>query len=159
STDAPPIPKAPIDPAPGPASSAPIVVGRDADLAQLHHWVEQALNGQRQLVFVTGEPGLGKTTVVETLLRQVAAENEVWIGRGQCIEQYGAGEAYMPILEALGRLGRAPGGERLVALLTHYAPTWVVQLPALLSAAEFERVRRKVQGATRERMLREIADA
>ena len=58
----------------------------------------------------------------------------MWIGHGQCIEQYGVGEAYLPLLEALGRLCRGPEGERLVALLAQYAPSWVVQLPALLAA-------------------------
>jgi len=83
----------------------------------------------------------------------------VWLGRGQCIEQYGAGEAYMPILEALGRLCREPGGERLIALLHQQAPTWLVQMPSLLAPTELEALQRKVQGATRERMLREMAEA
>ena len=62
----------------------------------------------RQLVFVTGEAGIGKTTVVDAFLAQVGAAQPVWIGRGQCIEHYGGGEAYLPLLDALGRLGRGP---------------------------------------------------
>jgi predicted ATPase len=62
-------------------------------------------------------------------------------------------------LEALGRLCREPGGERLITLLNQYAPTWLVQMPSLLSAAELETLQRKVQGATRERMLREMGEA
>jgi hypothetical protein len=80
-----------------------------------------------------------------------------WIGRGQCVEHYGASEPYLPLLEALGRLGREPGGERLLELLGQQAPTWLVQMPALLSTAELEALQRKVQGETRERMLREMA--
>jgi len=95
------------------------------------YW-EEAQSGARQLVFVTGEPGIGKTTLVEAFLYQVTAQ-DVWIGRGQCIEQYGAGEAYMPILEALGRLCREPGGAHLIALLHRHAPTWLVQMPGLIS--------------------------
>jgi DNA-binding winged helix-turn-helix (wHTH) protein len=45
-----------------------LVVGRETDLAQLHNWLEKALNGERQIVFVTGEAGIGKTTVVEAFL-------------------------------------------------------------------------------------------
>jgi hypothetical protein len=37
------------------------------------------------------------------------------------------------------------------------APTWLVQMPWLLSAAELEDIQRQVQGASRERMLREVA--
>ncbi|MBI3303507.1 MAG: AAA family ATPase, partial [Deltaproteobacteria bacterium] len=137
----------------------PNLVGREAELAQLHEWLEKALQGERQLVFVTGEPGIGKTTVVEAFLAHLGTATDVWIGRGQCIEHHGAGEAYMPVLEALRRLCREPGGERLLALLNQYAPTWLVQLPALLSADDLEALQRKVQGATRERMLREMAEA
>jgi hypothetical protein len=63
------------------------------------------------------------------------------------------------VLEALGRLGRQPDGERLVAILNEYAPTWLAQLPTLLSPMELEAVQRRVQGVTRERMLRELAEA
>src|SRR5262249_46881956 len=37
--------------------------------------------------------------------------------------------------------------------------TWLVQMPAFLDDPEFEGLQRKVQGATRERMLREMAEA
>jgi DNA-binding winged helix-turn-helix (wHTH) protein len=114
------------------------LVGREAELSQLHRWLEKALGGERQIVFVTGEPGIGKTTLVDTFLDQIVADEQVWLGRGQCIEYYGAGEAYLPVLEALGRLCRAPGGQRLIELLAQQAPTWLVQMPALLSAPEIE---------------------
>ena len=65
---------------------------------------------QRQLVFVTGEPGIGKTALVEAFLAQIGLGEPLRIGRGQCVEQYGAGEAYLPVLEALGRLGREAAG-------------------------------------------------
>ncbi len=136
-----------------------VLVGREPELAQLHQWLERAVAGERQVVFVTGEPGIGKTTLVEAFLQHIAAGGEVWVGRGQCIEHYGAGEAYLPVLEALGRLCRTRGGERLVPILGRHAPSWLVQMPALASEAELEGLRRKVQGATQQRMLREIAEA
>jgi DNA-binding winged helix-turn-helix (wHTH) protein/predicted ATPase len=135
------------------------LVGRDTELSQLHQWLDKALKGERQLVFVTGEPGIGKTALVETFLQRLAEAEPLWIGRGQCIEHYGAGEAYMPVLEALGRLYREPGGEQLIAVLGQYAPTWLAQMPALLSAADLEALQRKVQSTTRERMLREMVEA
>jgi len=87
--------------APGPPSSSPAtptLVGREAELARLHGRWERARNGQRQLVFVTGEPGIGKTALVEAFLAQIGEDEVLRIGRGQCVEQYGAGEAYLPIL-------------------------------------------------------------
>ncbi len=46
------------------------VVGREAELGQLQHWVERALHGERQVVFVTGEPGIGKTALVDLFQEQ-----------------------------------------------------------------------------------------
>jgi DNA-binding winged helix-turn-helix (wHTH) protein len=72
-----------------PRSSPAALVGREAELARLHAALVRALSGQRQLVFVTGEPGIGKTTLVEMFLGQVGEAQALRIGHGQCVEQYG----------------------------------------------------------------------
>ena len=137
-----------------------LVVGRETEVGQLHRWLEEALQGERQIVFVTGEQGIGKTTVIDTFLAHLATGREqVRVGRGQCIEQYGAGEPYLPVLEALGELCRASDGQQFKTLLGQHAPTWLVQMPSLLSAAEVETLQHRGLGATRERMLLELADA
>src|SRR6266849_868123 len=141
------------------SQAAPTLVGREAELAWLHGRLERALTGQRQLVFVTGEPGIGKTTFVEAFLAQFGTDGALRIGRGQCVEQYGAGEPYLPVLEALGRLGRETRGEPLVHVLKQHAPTWLAQLPGLLTDHDLEAVQRRAQGATRDRMLRELVEA
>jgi len=135
------------------------LVGREAELAQLHALLERTMNGHRQVVFVTGEPGIGKTALVEAFLSQIDGAQTLRIGRGQCVELYGAGEAYLPLLEALGRLGRAAGGEQVVQILKQHAPTWLTQLPGLLADPDLEAVQRRAQGATRDRMLRELVEA
>ena len=38
------------------------VLGRQADLLQMHTWLKGVLAGERRTVFVTGEPGMGKAT-------------------------------------------------------------------------------------------------
>ena len=50
-------------PTPNPQPPAPVLVGREAELSQLHLRLGKTLNGERQIVFVTGEPGIGKTTL------------------------------------------------------------------------------------------------
>src|SRR2546426_3395944 len=100
-----------------------VLVGREPELAQLHEWLAKALSGEHQVVFVTGEPGIGKTTLVDAFLHHVAASGGLWLGRGQCIEHYGAGEAYLPLLKALGRLCREGGGERLIGRVHRPVPT------------------------------------
>jgi len=136
-----------------------ILIGRDAELARLQQWLERATRGTRQVVWVTGEPGIGKTTMVDAFLADAADMGDVLTARGQCVEHYGSGEAYLPVLEALGQLCRQPAGEQMVAVLSRYAPTWLAQMPGLIGDAELESVQRRVQGATRERMLRELAEA
>jgi len=143
------------------AAGAPRIrcVGREAEAAQLSAVLERAFGGERQVVFVTGEAGIGKTAVVDTFLELAAADPSVRLARGACLEQFGAGEAYLPILEALGRLSRGPGGAGLAALLRRHAPTWLVQMPALAGEEDREALRREIIGATKDRMLREMAEA
>ena len=134
------------------------VVGRESEVRYLDQCLATALQGQRQMVFVTGEPGIGKTTVVESFLTEIQTRSGLYIGRGQCVEQYGSGEAYLPLLEVGGQLRRAPDSAHLLTLFRKYAPTWLVQMPFLLESEEVEALQRQVQGATRERMLREGAE-
>jgi DNA-binding winged helix-turn-helix (wHTH) protein/ActR/RegA family two-component response regulator len=135
------------------------VVGRDTEVAELNALLARAEAGDRRIVFVTGSAGVGKTTVVELFLHRAAAHQRMRVARGQCLERHGEGEAYLPIREALGRLCREPGGDRVVEILSRCAPTWLVQMPALVSDAEFEVLSRKVRGTTQARMLREITEA
>ena len=137
----------------------PIVVGREDELARLQSRYSDVLEGQRRVIFVTGEAGIGKTTVVQTFLDLVQRDGTARVGRGQCVEQYGGGEPYMPVLEALSRLGREPAGERVVELLKQFAPTWLAQMPELLAPEERARLQGQNQGVTQQRMLREMAQA
>ena len=139
-------------------SASPLLIERDTVLAQLHTHLAQAQQGIRQVVLVTGEPGIGKTAVVQTFTTPAACQGPLWLTQGQCVESYGAHEAYQPVLEALGQLCRAPQGERLLALLRQHAPTWLVQMPWLLTAADRVHLQYELHGATRERMLREFAE-
>jgi hypothetical protein len=128
-------------------------------LHRLQTALGQARAGALQVVFVTGEPGIGKTSVIEAFLAQAAQDPHLWIAQGQCIEHYGVGEAYLPVLEALGGLCKEPGGQELIGLLVRQAPTWVVQMPWLIPGADLEALQRGVIGATQERMLRELGEA
>ena len=133
------------------------VVGRDNALSLLRSYLEKMQRGQRQLVFVTGEAGIGKTTLVDSFARSISPESNVRIGRGQCLEQYGTSEAYLPIFDAIGRLCR--DHPEVIEVLRTHAPMWLLQMSSLVSAAEREALGREVAGASRERMLREIGNA
>jgi predicted ATPase/type II secretory pathway predicted ATPase ExeA len=118
-----------------------------------------ALRGERQIVFVTGEAGIGKTTLVDAFLAPLRDHDDVRITSGQCVEHYGPGEAYLPLLEATTRLCRGPGRERRIAALQRYAPSWLAQLPGLREPQDRDLLQQRVQGTSRERMLREMAEA
>jgi DNA-binding winged helix-turn-helix (wHTH) protein len=133
-------------------------VGREAELASLQQDVRTALHGERQVIFLAGEAGIGKTTLVDALVADLAATRTWWVGRGQCIDQYGAGEAYLPLLEALGQWCRGPDGHHLVALIRQQAPYWLLQMPAFLSPTEYDEIQRRCSGTTRDRMLRELTE-
>src|SRR5262245_23840197 len=64
-----------------------------------------------------------------------------------------------PATPALWELCRGPEGARVVEVLHQHAPTWLMQLSSLLDTAALETLHRRVLGATRERMLRELGEA
>jgi DNA-binding winged helix-turn-helix (wHTH) protein/tetratricopeptide (TPR) repeat protein len=135
------------------------MVGRNAELAHLRGAFAKALHGKRQMVFLNGEAGIGKTTIVEAFLDEVAASAEVWIARGQCVEHRGESEPYLPVLDALHRLTHQATGAKVVETLRKRAPTWLVQMPGVIDDASFSELRKRVDGASQQRMLREMAEA
>lgn len=138
-------------------SELPSVIGRSGPLMMLEQAFGRALAGQRQLVFVAGDAGVGKTTVVDAFSASVRqSRTDAWIGTGQCIDTYGAGEPYMPILEAIERFASGPGGADLVDGLRHHAPTWLVQLPGLIPDDEMQALRATLAVSSGKRMIREL---
>ncbi len=135
------------------------VVGRDVALARLNEHFEKVLNGQRQVIFVTGEAGIGKTTLVDVFQEQVTCHPNLRFARGQCIEGFGGKEAYYPILEALSSMLQNAEASSLVQTLAKQAPTWLAQFPSLLKAEQRDALQREIAGSTRARMVREICEA
>jgi DNA-binding winged helix-turn-helix (wHTH) protein len=155
---------APVTPITGEPAAAPSVegvespappsfVGRASELKRLHRAWALACGGQRSLVWVVGEPGIGKTALIEHF---VASLGDVACARGQCVEHYGAGEPYLPILEALAELCRSDS--TVPDLLRAVAPAWLMQLPWLCSTEERDALRRELAGVGPERMLREMGE-
>jgi DNA-binding winged helix-turn-helix (wHTH) protein/tetratricopeptide (TPR) repeat protein len=135
-----------------PPSDAPALVGRVAALERLHAAWRAAAAGQRQVFWIAGEAGIGKTTLIDRFAGGLGAA----VVHGQCVEQTGAGEPYLPILEALGEMARKDPA--LVELMRGVAPTWLVQLPWLSSEAERNTLARELAGSGPQRMLRELAE-
>ena len=101
-------------------------VGRELELEELRAAYRQVAAGQGSLVCVSGEPGLGKTTLVEKFLAEVSGAT---IARGRCSESLAGSEAYLPVFEAVSDLLRAAGTASAGArILKSVAPAWYVAI-------------------------------
>ena len=135
------------------------IVGRDAAFAQLDSLLDKAAQGQRQVVFITGQAGIGKTTLVDAAQQQASSIANLRLARGQCIEGFGDKEAYYPILEAIGSLLRGAAGDSLIQTLERQAPTWLAQFPFAVKPEQREWLRQEIAGSTQGRMVRELCEA
>ena len=139
-------------------STQDTIVGREDASAQLDNYLSKALSGQRQVIFITGEAGIGKTTLLDVFQQRAASRPNLRIARGQCVEGFGGKEAYYPVLEALGQWFGAEGGGPVVHALAKQAPTWLIQFPSLVKADQRAALQKELLGAMRERMVREICE-
>ena len=125
------------------------LAGRAAELAIASRCRNRAWDGERQVVLLSGEPGIGKTRLAAEVAREAYEQGAVVL-YGRCEEDLGA--PYQPFVEALAffltaspaetvrdRLGRYPAElSRLCPLLDQLVPG----LPEpLRSDAETERYR------------------
>jgi DNA-binding winged helix-turn-helix (wHTH) protein/tetratricopeptide (TPR) repeat protein len=155
---APPSSALAISPAPATVTAAgipasPSFIGRTEEVSKLQRAWERAHGGQRAVVWLAGEPGIGKTTLIEHFLANLG---DIACARGHCVEHYGAGEPYLPVLEALADLCRSD--PTLPALMRAVAPTWLLQLPWLSTTQEKDALRRELAGVGPDRMLREMGE-
>ena len=103
-------------------------VGRVDDLDRLLGAHEQAAAGQRRLVLVAGEPGVGKTTLCARFAHAAhAAGALVLYGRSDPE----LGVPYQPFAEALGHLVASLGVEQVAALRARHGPDLAALVPAL----------------------------
>jgi predicted ATPase/DNA-binding CsgD family transcriptional regulator len=108
------------------------LTGRKPELHQLWNLFEASATGQTHVVFVSGEPGIGKSR----LLQEMAIRAEE---AGALVLHGGASEAegmppYLPFLEALGSYIRAALPEQLREQAGSMAPVLATILPELTIA-------------------------
>jgi predicted ATPase len=80
------------------------LVGRDDELLSLQTIAHQAAAGHRQVVFITGEAGIGKTSLVHAFRHST----QTCMAYGHCVEGLSDKEPYYAILEALGHCITSP---------------------------------------------------
>jgi predicted ATPase/DNA-binding winged helix-turn-helix (wHTH) protein len=131
------------------------IVGRRQELERLSGLLGHATQGERQVIFITGETGIGKTALIDLFCRQWCSEDQGYIARGQCVEGFAGKEAYYPVIEALGQLCTRNEGKKHAHVMQQKAPSWYAQLAALHSDGSAP----MATAGRGERMLNEICDA
>ncbi len=106
-------------------------IGREGELAALHEHLARARNGSPQFVFVSGEMGIGKTTVIDAFLDDLRDDAHLGIARGQCVAS--CRYPYLPILGALMDLARGREGQSIARHLRERAPSWGARMPGTVS--------------------------
>lgn len=138
----------------------PLLVGRDAELAVLQERLEQAAAGRGRVVFVTGEPGIGKTALcdafIASLVRRVPG---VTLMRGRSLEQFGSREAYLPWLEAWGALLAGERGNDARTALRRFATSWCREFPAEFASSATQGAELAPAELSGQRLMREMVEA
>lgn len=134
------------------------MVGRERERAGLRAGFEAAAAGRGLLLCVAGEPGIGKTTLVEDFLEEVAASGQPCrLARGRCSERLAGTEAYLPFLEALDGLLHGESGGAAARTLRVLAPTWYGQIvPVSAHDPSAAQLLVDTRAASQERMKREL---
>lgn len=137
-----------------------LFVGREHEMQGLESLLENTISGAGRIVFISGEAGLGKTSLASQFVEKTTQRgNGIVCLSGHCVEQYGASEAYLPFLNAFGKLLNGPAKSSVMPLFLNYAPTWSLQFTSAFTSTDVrEQLRRETIGATQERMLREMGD-
>jgi tetratricopeptide (TPR) repeat protein len=145
---------------PGPAISPAQrhTVGRTKELAALREGFASAVAGRGLFLCVAGEPGIGKTTLVEDFLSDLAVAGQTCtVARGRCSERLSGTEAYLPFLEALENLLHSQDGDAVARMMKVVAPTWYAQVvPLAAEDSSFARVLEQAKAVSQERLKREL---
>jgi tetratricopeptide (TPR) repeat protein len=129
-------------------------VGRERERTELRTAFETADRGVGQFVAVAGEPGIGKSTLVDDFLWEIATP--AWIGRGRCSERLAGAEAHLPFLEALDSLLKRDPAVAIV--MKQFAPGWYIQIaPVSAEESSAARLLADTKSGSAERLMREMA--
>jgi predicted ATPase/tRNA A-37 threonylcarbamoyl transferase component Bud32 len=132
------------------------IVHRQSELSTLKAAFAHAQGGAGAFVCVAGEPGIGKTTLVEDFLSQLIAEgNRILLARGNCSERLAGAEAYLPVIDALENLLRNDELGAAARLMKTVAPTWYGQIAIPLTTATTG-IATPLRAASQQAMMREF---
>jgi DNA-binding SARP family transcriptional activator/tetratricopeptide (TPR) repeat protein len=83
----------------------PVFVARERELSRLAGFLDGMLDGQGQVVFVTGDAGQGKTALIREFVRHAqTAHLDLVVASGNGNAHVGIGDPYLPFREVLSLL-------------------------------------------------------
>ncbi len=129
-------------------------VGRERERAALRAGFAQAEGGHGLMICVTGEPGIGKTTVVEDFLAELDGQPHR-VARGRCSERLAGAEAYLPFWEALESMLRGASHGVAPQTMKRLAPTWYAQITPNMNDSSAANLT-KIRASSQERVKREL---
>lgn len=133
-------------------------VGRHEELEGLSREFEFVQRGERRLVLVSGDAGLGKSALIETWCTATEASSDARIVVGRCLDQTGNVEAYSPFLDAIGRMVSGPDASEVLTAMRSVARSWLLQFPALISESERTALNAFARDVDAQRFRRELVD-
>ena len=134
-------------------------VGREIQRARLRSVYAGVKERRGLIVAVTGEPGIGKTSLIEDFLSEVASSSvPPTLARGRCSERLAGAEAYLPVLEALDSLLHRRDGPSVHQTMKTSAPTWYLEVAKrTLEEVSLSQLRERTPLGSQERMKRELS--
>ena len=102
------------------------MVGRDEELSLLRAQFGFLPTGNRRVVFISGEAGIGKTALMDAFCREVK-QSSASVAHGQCLQCVSGKEEYYPLMESLSQLCASADGELACRILARMAPAWLTK--------------------------------
>jgi predicted ATPase/DNA-binding winged helix-turn-helix (wHTH) protein len=130
-------------------------VNRADELTRLWSEFERANAGERRVLFLAGEAGIGKTALADAFCRRAMVTHAADLARGQCVPGVCGREEYYPVLEALGQLCALPHGEEACRILARLAPAWLAHAGQGVAADAAGQERAINERTINERTIRE----
>ncbi|KQM82092.1 hypothetical protein ASE68_01235 [Agromyces sp. Leaf222] len=117
-------------------TSAPAMIGRDADLSRLLTALDEVRTGAPFTVIIGGEAGIGKTRLVREFAQRVDGGARFVLG--QCVDLGTVASPYAPVKSALRSLVADEGVERVLEAVGPGRAALIALLPELAASAGLE---------------------
>lgn len=116
-----------------------LFVGREAQIAKLKNLIKHAAQNQGSMTFLAGEPGIGKSELIEATIQQTASTPELedaHYAYAYCFEDTGNQNAYQPLLDLLVQLTKAQRkrgefAKFILSLVKETGPDWLQMIPGI----------------------------